>query len=49
MKMILTFALKPIPDTNVPEDCCRTLWSALDWLIDWDAHKVKEDIQYAVS
>lgn len=30
----LAFALKPIPDTIVPEDCSRTLWSCFT-LVDW--------------
>ena len=43
----LAHALKPLPNQIEPIDYQKPLWSALDWLISKDIHKVQIDPQYA--
>ena len=45
----LASAIKPLPPHFQKVHCKRPLWSALDWLVDKDKHKVKVDPEYAMT
>ena len=43
----LASSIKPLPPPIQQVDCNRPLWSALNWLVDKDKHKVEIDPKYA--
>ena len=43
----LASSIKPLPPQIQQVDCNRPLWSALDWFVDKDKHKVEVDPKYA--
>ena len=45
--LYLASSIKPLPPQIQQVDCNRSLWSALDWLVDKDKHKVEVDPKYA--
>ena len=45
--LYLGFAVKPLPPITSAIDYHKPLWSALDWIIDRDIHKVTIDPKYA--
>ena len=45
--LYLAFAVQPLPPVISAIDCQKPLWSALDWFIDWDVHKITIDPKYA--
>ena len=45
--LYLVSSVKPLQPQIQQVDCNRPLWSALDWLVDKDKHKVEVDPKYA--